>query len=113
MIEIGIGLGLSVGIGLLSWGVWDATAALAAGWFGVLATGIHLVAVALLKPALQGSYKMLLARWSMGMGLRLLGVAVYLVLTAWKREFVPPLPAAIGYVGVLLPLLFSEMRLLR
>jgi hypothetical protein len=113
VIEIGIGLGLSVGIGLLSWVVWDAVAALAAAWFGILATGIHLVAVTLLKPALRGSYKMLMARWSMGMGLRLFGVAVYLVLTAWKRELVPPLPAAIGYVGVLLPLLFSEMRLLR
>ena len=29
------------------------------------------------------------------------------------ERLVPPLPAAIGYVGVLLPLLFSEMRLLR
>lgn len=113
MIEVGIGLGLSAGISLLSWWVWDGTAALAAGWFGVLATGLHLTAVALLKPALRGSYRMLMARWSMGMGLRLLGVVVYLVLTAWKRDMVPPLPAAIGYVGVLLPLLFSEMRLLR
>jgi hypothetical protein len=30
-----------------------------------------------------------------------------------QRELFPPLPSAIGYVGVLLPLLFSEMRLLR
>ena len=76
MIEVGIGLGLSVGFGVLSWAVWDWTAALAAVWFGVLATGIHVVAVASLKPALEGSYKMLMARWSMGMGLRLLGVVV-------------------------------------
>jgi hypothetical protein len=113
VIEVGIGLGLSAGIGALSWWVWDGTAALAAVWFGILATAIHLVAVALLKPALRGSNKMLMSRWSMGMGLRLLGVAVYLTLTTVRRDMVPPLPAAIGYVGVLLPLLFSEMRLLR
>ena len=113
MIEVGIGLGLSGGIGAVSWLVWDGTAALAAVWFGILATAIHIVAVALLKPALRGSYKKLMGRWSMGMGLRLFGVAVYLLLTTLKRDMVPPLPAAIGYVGVLLPLLFSEMRLLR
>lgn len=113
MMEVGLGLGLTVGIGGVTWLGWDGTAALAAAGFGVLATLIHLVAVALIKPAIRGPTKTLMARWALGMGLRLAGVAVFLVLVTWKREAFPPLPAAIGYVGVLLPLLFSEMRLLR
>jgi hypothetical protein len=113
MIEIALGLGLTLGIGGISWAVWGTTAATAAAGFGLLATAIHLVAVALLKPAVRGPTKTLMARWAMGMGLRLAGIAVFLVLVTLEREMVPPLPAAIGYVGVLLPLLFSEMRLLR
>lgn len=113
MMELVLGLGLTVAMGGVSWLVWDGTAALAAAGFGALATLIHLVAVALIRPAIRGPTKTLMARWAMGMGLRLVGVAVFLVLVTWKREVFPPLPAAIGYVGVLLPLLFSEMRLLR
>jgi hypothetical protein len=113
MMEVVLGFGLTLGISSVAWLAWDATAALAAAGFGVLATVIHLVAVALIKPAIRGPTKSLMARWGMGMGLRLAGVAVFLMLVTWKRELFPPLPAAIGYVGVLLPLLFSEMRLLR
>ena len=113
MIELGLGLGLTAAFGVGSWLLGGPTAAAAAAGFGVLATVIHLVAVALIKPAIEGPYRKLMARWAMGMTLRLLGVAVFLIVVTVKRELVPPLPAAIGYVGVLLPLLFSEMRLLR
>jgi hypothetical protein len=113
MMEVLLGLGLTLGIGAVAWLVWNGTAALAAAGFGLLAMAIHLIAVALIRPAIRGPTKTLMARWAMGMGLRLAGVAVFLVLVTWKRELFPPLPAAIGYVGVLLPLLFSEMRLLR
>ena len=113
MIELGLGLGLTAAIGVASWLLGGPNAGWAAVGFGVLATAIHLAAVALIKPAIEGPYRKLMARWAMGMALRLLGVAVFLVLVTVKRELVPPLPAALGYVGVLLPLLFSEMRLLR
>ena len=113
MIELGHGLGLTVAISAVSWVAGGPTAAGAAAGFGLLATVIHLAAVALLKPAIDGPYKKLMARWAMGMGLRLLGVGVFLVAVTMRRALFPPLPAAIGYVGVLLPLLFSEMRLLR
>jgi hypothetical protein len=113
MMELGLGLGLTVAIGAGAWLFSGGTAAVAAAGLGILATLIHQVAVALIRPAIRGPTKTLMARWAMGMGLRLAGVAVFLVLVTWKRELFPPLPAAIGYVGVLLPLLFSEMRLLR
>lgn len=113
MTELALGLGLTATITAVVWVVWGTVAAEAAAGFGLLATVLHSVAVALLKPALRGTTKKLLGRWAAGMGLRLLGVVVFAVLVMTQRELVPPLPAAIGFAGVLLPLLFSEMRLLR
>jgi len=113
VIELGLGLGFTAAITLGSWLLGGAGSARAAAEFGVLATVIHLAAVALIRPVIEGPYKKLMARWAMGMGLRLLGVGVFLVAVTMQRELFPPLPSAIGYVGVLLPLLFSEMRLLR
>ncbi|MDH3291647.1 MAG: hypothetical protein OEO20_06990 [Gemmatimonadota bacterium] len=113
MTEVGLGLGLTATITAVVWLVWGAVAAQTAAGFGLLATVLHSVAVALLKPALKGSTEKLMGRWAAGMGLRLLGVVVFGVLVMTQRDLVPPLPAAIGFAGVLLPLLFSEMRLLR
>jgi hypothetical protein len=93
--------------------IWGREALLPAASFGLLATLIHLSAVALLKPGLKGSLNKLMARWAMGLGLRLVGVVIFAVVVLVERELFPPLPAAIGFVGVMLPLLFSEMRLIR
>ncbi len=54
-----------------------------------------------------------MARWGMGMGLRLLGVMLFAAAVLANRELFPPLPTAFGYLGVLLPLLFMEARLVR
>lgn len=107
------GLALTAAATLLSALIWGREALLPAISFGLLATLIHLAAVALLKPRLDGTFNQLLTRWAMGMGLRLLGVVIFAVVVFIEREAFPPLPAAIGYAGVLLPLLFSEMRLIR
>jgi hypothetical protein len=51
--------------------------------------------------------------WAAGMGLRTLGVVVLAVVcTVWPETF-PAIGAAIGYLGVLLPLLFLETRTAR
>jgi hypothetical protein len=113
VIEVGLGLGFTAAMTLGSWLLGCIVAARAAAGFGLLATLIHLAAVTLIRPAIDGPYNKLMARWAMGMGLRLLGVGVFLVAVTMQRELFPPLPSALGYVGVLLPLLFSEMRLLR
>jgi len=63
-------------------------------------------AVALLRPKMRAPNPEFMARWLGGMGIRLLGVGVVLIVSA-------TLPALLGYLGVLLPLLFLETRFLR
>jgi hypothetical protein len=71
-----------------------------------IALGAQLWAVALLRPAMRAPNPQFMARWLGGMGIRLLALAVTLI---WS----PTLPAALGFLGVLLPLLFLETRFLR
>ena len=66
----------------------------------------QLWAVALLRPKMRAPNPEFMARWLGGMGIRLLGIGVVLIVSA-------TLPALLGYLGVLLPLLFLETRFLR
>ncbi len=109
----GWGLGLTalwLGVG---WMAWGGGALLAVGALGLLATAIQLLAVRWLRPALGAPFALLLKRWGMGMGLRFGGLVAFAALVALDRERFPPVPSALGYVGVLIPLLFMETRLLR
>ena len=81
--------------------------------FGGLATVIQFIAVLAVKPAMNGPIKPLMIRWGMGMGLRFLGVILFLVAVLVSRDIFPPLPTAIAYLGVLVPLLFTELRLIK
>ncbi len=81
--------------------------------FGGLATIIQFFAVLLVKPYLNGELKMLMVRWGYGMGLRLLGVVLFVVAVLAARDIFPPLPTAFAYLGVLVPLLFTEIRLIK
>lgn len=109
----GVGLGLTAVVAALAWFTWGPRAIFAAGWFGLLATALQLVAVAVLRPALGAPFGALVKRWGVGMGLRLAGVVLFAALVAVNRELFPPLPSALGYVGVVVPLLFLETRLLK
>lgn len=109
----GVGLGLTALMVVVAWQAWGAGAVFAAAWFGLLATALQLVAVALVRPVLGAPFSMLVRRWGMGMGLRLVGVAMFAVLVTVNRELFPPLPSALGYLGVVVPLLFLETRLLK
>ena len=73
---------------------------------GGVALIAQLWAVALLRPKMRAPNPEFMARWLGGMGIRLLGVGVVLIVSA-------TLPALLGYLGVLLPLLFLETRFLR
>lgn len=73
---------------------------------GAIALGAQVWAVALLRPAMRAPNPAFMARWLGGMGIRLLAMAATLI---WS----PTLPAALGFLGVLLPLLFLETRFLR
>lgn len=73
---------------------------------GSVAVIAQLWAVALLKPKMRAPNPQFMARWLGGMGIRLLGLGVVLIVSR-------TVPALLGYVGVLLPLLFLETRFLR
>ena len=73
---------------------------------GGVAVIAQLWAVALLKPRMRAPNPEFMARWLGGMGVRLLGVGIVLIVSR-------TVPALLGYVGVLLPLLFLETRFLR
>ena len=73
---------------------------------GGVALVAQLWAVALLRPKMRAPNPEFMARWLGGMGIRLLGVGIVLIVSR-------TVPALLAYVGVLLPLLFLETRFLR
>lgn len=97
---------LAAGCGM----VWDAAGARAALGFGLLATTIQAVALRLMRGQQAARFDAFLLRWGAGMGLRLVGVVVLMLVVSLWRDLIPPLPAAIGFLGVLLPLLVLELR---
>lgn len=109
----GLGVALAIAVGLVTWLVAGWSAAVAAGAFGVLATAVHVLALRALLPALGGPFKRLMGRVAIGMALRLGGAAIWLAAVLVDRQHVPPFASALGYVIVLIPLLFTELRLLR
>ena len=80
---------------------------------GGIALGAQLWAVALLRPKMRAPNPEFMARWLGGMGIRFvaLGLLAVLVITGGAR--IAPLSAFLGFLGVLLPLLFLETRFLR
>lgn len=74
---------------------------------------IQLGAVAVVKPVLGAPFSKFMGRWGVGIALRFGGVAVFLVAVLIDRELFPPVPSAFAYLGVLVPLLFTEMRFLK
>lgn len=70
-------------------------------------------AVALLRPAIRAPQPVFMTRWLGGMGVRILALGAVLAVAATHRASLPPLPASLGFLGVLLPLLFLETRFLR
>lgn len=111
------GLGLGIALTALVTGLlyigWGREAVLPALVFGLLATGIQVASVALVRPAFAGDTTRLLKRWGWGMLLRMLGVALVAILATVDQTHFPPLPTALGFLGVLVPLLFLEVRLVR
>jgi len=99
-----IGLLAALGVGLV------VVATLLGGRPAAIGGGVALIAqlwaVALLRPKMRAPNPEFMARWLGGMGIRLLGVGIVLIVSR-------TVPALLGYVGVLLPLLFLETRFLR
>jgi len=70
-------------------------------------------AVALLRPAMRAPSPQFMGRWLGGMAIRVLALTALMVWSATHPSELPPLYAAGGFLGVLLPLLFLETRFLR
>jgi hypothetical protein len=94
--------GLGVGLVVIATLLGGKPAAIGGG----VAVIAQLWAVALLRPKMRAPNPEFMARWLGGMGIRLLGVGIVLIVSR-------TVPALLGYVGVLLPLLFLETRFLR
>lgn len=107
------GLFLTALVGGVVWVAWGSAAAAGGVAFGLLAVVIQVVAVAALRPAIDAPLKKLAVRWLVGTGMRLAGAALWAVAVVADRSTFPPLPTAVGYLGVLVPLLFMETRFLR
>ena len=78
--------------------------------FGLLAALIHAGAVVAHRkwpPPGRGVFG---AGWLFGFMLRLGGVALFAMLAGLRPDLFAPLPAALGFLGVLVPLLVLETR---
>ena len=104
---------LLTGLGVVLLVVAAVIAGRAAGIGGAAALGAQLGAVALLRPAMRAPQPVFMARWLGGMGVRALAVGLVLAIAATHRAELAPLPTSLGFLGVLLPLLFLETRFLR
>ena len=104
---------LLTGLGVVLVVVAAGIAGRAAGIGGAAALGAQLGAVALLRPAMRAGQPVFMARWLGGMGVRALAVGLILAIAATHRAELAPLPTSLGFLGVLLPLLFLETRFLR
>ena len=80
---------------------------------GLVAVGAQIAAVALLRPAMRAPQPQFMTRWLGGMGVRALALAGLLVVAVTQHGMLPLLETWLGYLGVLLPLLFLETRFLR
>lgn len=107
------GLGLTLVVTLIAWLVWGTGVLPAVVATGVLATVIEVWAVARLRRGVAGSTAEFFLGFAKGMLLRLAGVGLLAVAVVVDPELFPPLPAAAGFLGVLVPLLFSEVRFAR
>jgi hypothetical protein len=104
---------LLMGLGAVLVAVAAGTGGRAAAVGGAVAVLAQLGAVALLRPVMRAPQPIFMARWLAGMGVRALALGAVLAIAATHRAVLPPLPAALGFLGVLLPLLFLETRFLR
>lgn len=110
MSRVTAGLGLTLAAAALGAMFAGGNGAIAAGAGGALGFVIQLMAGRLMAGQQGASLRQFMQRWALGMGLRFLGVVLVGMLIWLEPAKFPPLPAALGYVGVLVPLLFLEAR---
>ena len=105
------GLALTALVGALAALVWGVAAVPSAVLFGLLATSIQVAAARIVLRASDERFGVFAQRWAVGMLLRLAGVALIPLALLAAPTLFAPLPVATGFLGVLLPLLYWETRL--
>jgi hypothetical protein len=80
---------------------------------GLLGTVLQAFAVRALQQGLGGSHTEFTRGFVIGTALRFAGVILVLLAVLLDRGRFAPLPTAFGYLGVVVPLLFLEVRFLR
>lgn len=85
----------------------------AAGVGGGAALLAQTAAVALLRSGMDAPQRAFLTRWYAGMAIRALTLGGLIAIAATHRDALPPLETALGFIGVLLPLLFAETWFLK
>ena len=104
---------LLAGLGVVLGGVVTVLGGRPAAIGGAAALAAQLAAVALLRPAMRAPQPLFMARWLGGMGVRVLALGAVLAVAATHRALLAPAPASLGFLGVLLPLLFLETKFLK
>jgi hypothetical protein len=113
MKAVGWGVALTVLVTVVLVLSWGRAALLPGLAFGALSTAIEGVALTRLRRTWHEPGTGPLKGFAEGMGLRLAGIAVLAAAIVMNRTVFPPLPSALGFLGVLVPLLFLEVRWVR
>lgn len=104
------GLVLTVLVGAILYLTLGRSAVVPSAVFGLLATAIQVIAALILKRAERAPFHLFMRSWAAGAGLRIIGVALVAVAVTVRRDLFPPLPTALAFLGVMIPLLFMEIR---
>jgi hypothetical protein len=113
MKAVGWGVALTVLVTVVLVLYWGRAALLPGLAFGAMSTAIEGVALTRLRRTWHERGTGPLKGFAEGMGLRLAGVAALATAIVIDRTVFPPLPSALGFLGVLVPLLFLEVRWVR
>lgn len=97
-------------VAALAWITSGRVGATAAATAGVVAVGVSLLAVRLVRKSGRKPTVDQLMVYAIGVVLRFAGVGVVGLLVIRNPTAFPPLPTALGYLGVVLPLLYMETR---
>jgi hypothetical protein len=110
---VGLGAGLTavVTAGLVL--AWGRVALVPGIVFGLLATAIEVGALKAFRADWRDNTASMVKAFGKGFGLRILGITVLVAAILLDRPLFPPLASAIGFLGVLVPLLFLEPRSVR
>jgi len=79
---------------------------------GGIATTAQVAAVALLRPGMKAETPVFVRRWVSGIAIRVASALVVVGLAFATRAFLPSLWLAVGFLAVLLTLLYAETRFL-